>query len=552
MIQQNSTGAASAFSEFRAFASSGDLVPSASTELLTETQQKYLSMQDVVKKIIWGSSIPYALFITSIYAMFAIKRADGVPGYVALFAATSLLFNVFGALLFPKRTAGLISDFSHRHDDMAYITFFTSGTLLALMTVIASIEISQSSVSAWPAGAMWVATIAFGMNTFLTRLVGGVDVLDRMRRQIEFYTVFKFLNEFELKKDLLREATSTVEGGELEPVQWIADQMRAVPTPKLRLISDWTQWGVRVGLAAISLCLIPMWISMTQNGLDKLHPTWGDQAEFVTVAAMSNALFYGLSCYDVFPATKDLYQKLSEKLAKNLEPHITNLIAEKLVRHVIVTTAMAAFAVGAYYSGGGFGATVIGMEKNGFGSVAIQMTPDWFFTVMRGFYSNFTQAIAGLVNLNSTARFMLAVLNKQKELDGENLFFTMLNFMELYKREKLSVTSADDIQASHLGAPLPVAREDSLTIQPSMFDLVETMMKRTRSAVIGNKFVQEEHGEKRRRSCRNLLALVDDTVVNVTDIKKAYSPQAQALFKLPTERTALVAASSVSVANRGI
>lgn len=482
----------------------------ASNALLLETQSHY------VRKTLLGLSFPYALFITAIYCLFAIRRSEGDVPLAVLFGVSSVLYNVFGALLFPKKLEGAIADYEHRHDDFFYKGNLTVSSVLSLMTVLASVAVSESSVSDWPEGLLWLAVGCFGLNTALTRFIGGIDLFDRVRRNIEFYTVYKFLNEFTLKADLIEENTNSVLKTHLPestlPITWVLAQMNAVSASPSQVAKEWGLWGARVFLAAATLTLIPMWISLTQTGMNKLHKGLGDYTGLTTVSALSNALFYGISCYDALPVTIDLYKKLSTRLHETLAPCVPNAMLEQALRHALLMSGFAALIALAYFSGGGFGASVIAMEKHGFGSASDAMTPDWFFVMMQGMYSYVAQSAAGLVNLNSTVRFVLGVLKKQDELPGENVGFAMLNFMKLYEREapgRLSLASTSTTDAL-------------VSVEERMFDSVDKMLKEMRASIEQSKFVQQKLGDGRRHSCRDLLKLSGGPEVSVPEVEELY------------------------------
>ncbi|GEM_PF-6181670 len=377
--------------------------------------------------------VVYAICISGIFALFANRRAEGSLPLSVLFVTSSLFYNIFGALMFGKRVGNFLSDSYKRgwqQKDLIYLTFWFTSLGLAGMTAMAGVKVSEDSVSVLHHGALIKAAVGmFVFNTLSTRWAGGLDMMEKIYKEIRYNDFDRFFQDWKKYDGATLTREFSPKPGSPENEQLIEYFYNQLAEKKLshsvgQELAFYSDKIVKTTLGSLSLPLFAMWISLTASGLRAIDPKLEQSAPFTISCAWSNLPFYFMSCFNLYPNVKSLMSLLADKF----DP-------EKPCLHNTVLGIGFMFFLGlAIVSGGGYAMEVKNMVEKGYGHTAHDIIPDVFFTLTNSFASYFAMVIAGLVNFANTAKFFADVLNVQK--DNPPISFSMairvyMNFADI-------------------------------------------------------------------------------------------------------------------------
>lgn len=392
------------------------------------------SVLSVAQTTLRAALVVYAICISGIFALFANRRAEGSLPLSVLFVASSLFYNVFGALMFGKRVGNFLSDSYKRgweQKDLIYSTFWFTSLALAGMTAMAGVKISEDSVQVLHHDALIKTAMGmFVFNTLSTRWAGGLDMLEKVYKEIRYWDFDKFFQDWKKYDDATLTQGFTPNKEEFSEQQQLIQHFYAQLTEKKLSLSvgqELTFYSDKITktiLGSVSLPLFAMWISLTSSGLRAIDPTWEKSAPFAISCAWSNLPFYFMSCFNLYPNVKSLMSLLADKF----NPESPGF------RNAVLGVGFIFFLGLAIVSGGGYAMEVKNMVEKGYGSAAHDIIPDTFFTLTNSFASYFAMVIAGLVNLANTAKFFADVLSVQK--DNPHISFmratgAYMNFAEI-------------------------------------------------------------------------------------------------------------------------
>ena len=360
--------------------------------------------------------VVYAICISGIFALFANRRAEGNAPLSALFITASVFYNIFNALMFGKRVGNFLSDSYKRgweQKDLIYLTLWFASLGLAGMTAMAGVKISEDSVSVLHHDTLIKTALGmFVFNTLSTRWAGGLDMMEKIYKEIRYNDFDRFFQDWKkydgaaLTRQFSLKADS-LQNEQLQLIEYFYNQL-AENKSSLSVGQELAFYGdkiVKTTLGSISLPLFAMWISLTASGLRAIDPKLEQSASFTIGCALSNLPFYFMSCFNLYPNVKLLMTLLAEKF--NSE--------NPGVRNTVLVVGSLFFLGLAIVSGGGYAMEVKNMVQNGYGHTAHDIIPDAFFTLTNLFASYFVMVIAGLVNFSNTAKFFADVLSVQKD-----------------------------------------------------------------------------------------------------------------------------------------
>ncbi len=453
----------------------------------------------------------YAFCISGIFALFANRRAEGSLPLSVLFVASSLFYNIFGALMFGKRVGNFLSDSYKRgweQKDLIYLTFWFTSLGLAGMTAMAGVKVSEDSVQVLHHDALIKAAVGmFVFNTLSTRWAGGLDLLEKVYKEIRYWDFDKFFQDWKKYDGATLTAGFAPKPDFSEHQQLIQHFYDQLTTQKLSLsvgqeLDFYSDKILKTTLGLVSLPLLAMWISLTASGLRAIDPSLEQSAPFTISCAWSNLPFYFMSCFNLYPNVKSLMTSLSEKF----NPENPG------VRNAVLGVGFMFFLGLAIVSGGGYAMEVKNMVQNGYGHTAHDIIPDAFFTLTNPFASYFAIVIAGLVNFANTAKFFADVLSVQK--DNPHISFVRatgayMNFADIPPATMLDADSMQTVATPRSSVAIVV--EDGVSpeqLQAYTDEQKNKLIKEMQSALSKNQFAADD---------RSMLSVGENAVKVASD-----------------------------------
>lgn len=471
-----------------------NISPVASSESMTGLERVLSAAQTTLR----ASLVVYAICISGIFALFANRRAEGSLPLSVLFIASSLFYNVFGALMFGKRVGNFLSDSYKRgweQKDLIYLAFWFTSLGLAGMTAMAGVKVSEDSVQVLHHDALIKAAVGmFVFNTLSTRWAGGLDMMEKIYKEIRyngfdrFFQDWKKYNGAELTKGFVLKN----EVSQFEHQQLIEHFYTQLAEKKLSLsvgqeLTFYSDKIVKTTQGFLSLLLFAMWISLTAKGLRAIDPEWEKSAPFTISCASSNLPFYFMSCFNLYPNAKSLMTLIAEKFDSE----------NSCVRNTVLGVGFVVFLALAIVSGGGFGEEVKGMVEKGYGNTTHDIIPDAYFTLTNSFASYFAMVIAGLVNFANTTKFFADVLSVQKDNPHASFGRAMgayMNFVEIPPALMEATDSMQTVATPRESVAIVVGGDgvSSEQLQAYTEDQKNQLVKEMQSALSKNQFAVDD------------------------------------------------------------